>query len=136
MFSNEIRPYKRHADHRNKPCDTVHVTHVSVLDIEPRGFHGSKSRLDLPAFLIGQNGSFGTVETYENLQFRHTIGVFDPASGKIDIFVFMKEEFVLEFLLPGSEIIEQPPCTDSLTGRGLDNPEVLPYAYIFSLVCT
>ena len=100
------------------------------LDIEPRGFHSSKSRLDLPAFLIGQNGFFGTVETSENLKFRHTIGVFDSATGKIDIFAFMKEEFVVEFLLPGSEVIEQPPCTDSLTGRGLVNPEVLPYAYI------
>lgn len=37
---------------------------------------------------------------------------------------------MVEFLLPDSEVIEQPPCTDSLTGRGHDNPEVLAYAYI------
>ena len=46
MFASKIRSCKRHADHRNKPCDTVHVVHVSVLDIEPRGFHSYKELIE------------------------------------------------------------------------------------------
>ncbi len=41
MFTNEIRPYKSHADHRDKSCDAVHITHMGILDVEAGRFHGS-----------------------------------------------------------------------------------------------
>ncbi len=93
MFTNEIRPYNSHADHRHKSCDALRVAHVGVLDVEAGGFHGLEGRLDLPAFPISQDSTLGTVETYEDLQFRDTVGVLDPASGKIDILTFVNKEY-------------------------------------------
>lgn len=99
---------------------------MGVLDVEAGRFHGLEGRLDLPAFLIGHDSAFRTVEAYENLQFGDPVGVFYPASGKIDIFTFVKEELTVKFLLPDPEVIEEPPCTYPFTGGRLDNPEVLP----------
>ena len=127
MFTNEICPYKSHADHRNKFCDAVHITHMGVLDIETGRFHGSKGRFYLPSFFVCQNRLLGPIEAYENLQFRNTIGVFDSTAGKIDILTFVKKELREELLLADLQIIEQPPRLDSLTGGRLDNPEVLTY---------
>lgn len=128
MFTNEIRPYKSHADHRDKSCDAVHITHMGILDVEAGRFHGSKGRFYLPSFFVCQNRLLGPIEAYENLQFRNTIGVFDSTAGKIDILTFVKKELMEEFLLTDLQIIEQPPGTDSLTGGRLDNPEVLTYS--------
>ena len=116
MFTNEIRPYKSHADHRDKSFDAVHITHMGVLDVEAGRFHGSECRFYFPSFFVCQNRLLGPVEAYENLQFRNTIGVFDPASGKIDILPFVKKVLMEEFLLTDLQVIEQPPCTDSFTG--------------------
>lgn len=99
---------------------------MGVLDVEAGGFHGLEGSLDLPAFLIGHDSAFRTVEAYENLQFGDSVGVLDPAPGKIDIFALVKKELIVEFLLPDPEVIEEPPCTYPLTGGRLDNPEVLP----------
>ena len=126
MFTNKIRPYKSHAYHRRESCDTLDVTHMGILDVEAGGFHGLEGSLDLPAFLIGQDSTFWTAETYENLQFGNPVGVLDPASGKIDIFTLVKEKLMVKFLLADPEVIEKPPCTYTLTGGRLDNPEVLP----------
>ena len=128
MFTNEICPYKSHANHRDKPCDALHITHMGVLDIETGRFHGSESRFYLPTLFVCQNRALGPVEAYENLQFRNSIGVFDSASGKIDILTFVKKKPVVEFLLTDLQIIEQLPGTDSFTGGWLDNPEVLTYS--------
>ena len=116
MFTNEICPYKSHTHHRDKSCDALHITHMGVLDVEAGRFHGSKGRFYLPSFFVCQNRLLGPVEAYENLQFRNTIGVFDPASGKIDILPFVKKVLMEEFLLTDLQVIEQPPCTDSFTG--------------------
>ena len=126
MFTNDIRPYKSHAYHRHKSCDALHVAHMGVLDVEAGGFHGLGGRLDLPAFLIGHDSAFRAVEAYENLQFRDTIGVLYPAPGKIDIFTLVKEDLMVEFLLPYPEVIEEPPCTYPVAGGRPDDPEVLP----------
>ncbi len=99
MFANEIRPYKSHADHRDKSCDAVHITYMGVLDVEAGGFHGSESRFYLPTFFVYQYRVLWPVEAYENLQFLNAIGVFDPAVGKIDILSFVKKELMEEFLL-------------------------------------
>lgn len=126
MFTNEIRPHKSHAHHRNKSCYALHVVHVGVLDIEAGRFHCLECRLDLPSFLISHDSAFRTVEAYENLQFRNSVRVLYPTPGKIDIFTLVKEELIVEFLLSDPEVIEKPPCTYPLTGGRLDNPEVLP----------
>ena len=134
MFTNEIRPYNSHADHRHKSCDALRVAHVGVLDVEAGGFHGLEGRLDLPAFPISQDSTLGTVETYEDLQFRDTVGVLDPASGKIDILTFVNKELMVKFLLSDPEVIEEPPCPYPLAGGRLDNPEVLPDTDVISYV--
>ena len=67
---------------------------MGVLDVESGGLHGLEGSLDLPAFLISQDSTFWTVETYENLQFGNPVGVLDPASGKIDIFTLVKEKLI------------------------------------------
>lgn len=103
---------------------------MGVLDVEAGRFHGSKGRFYLPSFFVCQNRLLGPIEAYENLQFRNTIGVFDPAAGKIDILTFVKKELMEEFLLTDLQIIEQPPCTDSFTGGRLDNPEILTYSNV------
>ena len=59
--------------------------------ISAGGFHGLECHLDLPAFLIGQDCAFGTVEAYEDLHFRDSLGVLDPASGKIDILALVED---------------------------------------------
>ena len=100
---------------------------MGVLDVEAGRFHGSEGRFYLPTLFVCQNRALGPVEAYENLQFRNSIGVFDSASGKIDILAFVKKELMEEFLLTDLQIIEQPPGADSLTGGWLDNPEVLTY---------
>ncbi len=92
MFTNEIHPYKSHADHRDKSFDAVHITHMGVLDVEAGRFHGSEGRFYLPSFLVCQNRLLGPVEAYENLQFLNSIGVFDPAASKIDILPFVKKQ--------------------------------------------
>ena len=99
MFTNEICPYKSHADQRDKSCDALHITHMGVLDIETGGFHGSEGRFYLPTFFVYQYRALGPVEAYENLQFLNSIGVFDSAAGKIDILTFVKKELMEEFLL-------------------------------------
>ena len=38
MFTNEIRPYKSHAGHRKQTCDTLSVSQMGVLDVEPEDF--------------------------------------------------------------------------------------------------
>lgn len=99
---------------------------MGVLDVEAGGFHGFEGRLDLPAFFIGHECILGTVEAYEDLQFGDSVGVLDPAPGKIDIFTLMKEEFMVKLLLSHPEVIEEPPCTYPLAGGRPHNPEVLP----------
>ena len=74
MFTNEIRPYKSHADHRDKSRDAVHIAQVGVLDVEAGGLHGAKACLNLPSLFVSGNGLFGAVITNQNLQFRHAIG--------------------------------------------------------------
>lgn len=128
MFANEICPYQSHAEHREKSCDALHITHMGVLDVKAGRFHGSESRFYLPSLFVCQNRVLGAVEAYENLQFRNSFGVFDSTAGKIDILTFVKKELMEEFLLTDLQIIEQPPCTDSLNGGGLDIPEVLTYS--------
>ena len=105
---------------------------MGILDVEAGGFHGLESRLDLPALFIGQDSTFGTVETDENLQFGNPVGVLDPTSGKIDIFTLVKEKLTVKFLLADPEAIEKPPRAYSLTGGRLDNPEVLPDTDVIS----
>lgn len=101
---------------------------MGVLNVKAGRFHGSESRFYLPSLFVCQNRVLGAVEAYENLQFRNSFGVFDSTAGKIDILTFVKKELMEEFLLTDLQIIEQPPCTDSLNGGGLDNPEVLTYS--------
>ena len=96
MFTNEIRPYKSHAYHRDKSCDALHITHMGVLDVEAGRFHGSEGRFYLPTLFVCQNRTLGPVEAYENLQFRNSIGVFDSAAGKIDILAFVKKKLMEE----------------------------------------
>ena len=48
-----------------------------------------------------------------------------PARYKIDVFSLMEERFVVELFLSDLQVIEEPPGADSLTGGGLDDPEVL-----------
>ena len=133
MFTNEIRPYKSHADHRDKPCDALHITHMGALDVKAGRFHGSESRFYLPSLFVCQNRVLGSVEAYENLQFRNSIGVSDPAAGKIYILPFVKKELMEEFLLTDLQVIEQPSCTDSFTGGWLDNQEVLTYSDVIQI---
>lgn len=85
MFANEICPYKSHAEHREKSCDALHITHMGVLDVKAGRFHGSESRFYRPSLFVCQNRVLGAVEAYENLQFRNSFGVFDSTAGKIDI---------------------------------------------------
>lgn len=120
VLTNEIRPHKSHAYHGHKPSDAFYVAHVGVLDVEAGRFHGLEDCLDLPAFLISQNGTVGTVEAYEDLQFRDSIGVFNPTACKIDIFSLVDEDLMVELLLSHLEVVEEPLCTFPLTGGRLD----------------
>ena len=132
MFTNEIRPYKRNADHRKQTCDTPSVTQVGVLDVEARRFHGTECGFNLPAFFIGRYTIFRPVETDQNLKFVYPVRVPDSTSGEIDIPSFVQKGLVVEFLLSDFKGIEEPPCPDSFTCGGLDNPNVLPDTDIVS----
>ena len=132
MFTNEIRPYKSHADHRKQTCDTHFVTQVGILDVEARRFHGTECRFNLPAFFIGRYSIFRSVETDQDLKFGYPVRVFDSTSCKIDILPFMQKELVVEFLLSDFKRIEEPPRSDSFSCGGLDNPNILPDTDIVS----
>jgi hypothetical protein len=132
MFTNEIRPYKSHADHRKQTCDTHSVTQVGVLDVEARRFHGTECRFNLPAFFIGRYSIFRSIETDQDLKFGYPVRVFDSTSCKIDILPFMQKELVVEFLLSDFKGIEEPPRSDSFSCGGLDNPNILPNTDIVS----
>lgn len=99
---------------------------MGILDIETGGFHGFEGRLDFPSSLICMNSVLRSVEAYENLELRHTVGVLYSTSGKIHILSFMNEGLPVELLLSDLEIIEEPPGPDPLTPRRLDYPEILP----------
>ncbi len=126
MFTNEIRPYKSNADHRNQSCDTPPVTQVGVLDVKARRFHGTECRFNPPAFFIGRYSIFRSVETDQNLKFGYPVRVLDSTSGEIDILPFVQKELAAEFLLSDFEGIEEPPRSDPFTCGGLDNPNILP----------
>lgn len=126
MFTNEIRPYECNTNHCQKPCNPLSVAQMRVLDVESGGFHSPECGLDLPSPFIRNDTLFGAVEADENLQFRHTVGVLDAASGKIDVLTLVKEKLVVKSLLPHFQGIEEPPCTDSFPRGRLDKPEVLP----------
>ena len=132
MLTNEIRPYKSHADHRKQTCDTFSVSQMGVLDVEARRFHGTECRFNLPAFFIGRYSVFRSVETDQNLKFGYPFRVLDSTSGEIDILPFMQKELVVEFLLSDFEGIEEPPRSDSFSCGGLDNPNILPNTDIVS----
>ena len=132
MFTNEIRPYKSHADHRKQTCDTHSVTQVGILDVEARRFHGTECRFNLPAFFIGRYSILRSVETDQDLKFGYPVRVFDSTSCKIDILPFMQKELVVEFLLSDFKRIEEPPRSDSFSCGGLDNPNILPDTDIVS----
>ena len=134
MLTNEIRPYKSHADHLKQPCDTLSVSQMGVLDVEARRFHGTECRFNLPAFFIGRYSVFRSVETDQNLKFGYPFRVLDSASGEIDILPFMQKELVVEFLLSDFEGIEEPPRPDSFSCGGLDNPNILPNTDIVGIV--
>ena len=89
MFTNEIRPYECNTNHCQKPCNPLSVAQMRVLDVESGGFHSPECGLDLPSPFIRNDTLFGAVEADENLQFRHTVGVLDAASGKIDVLKFL-----------------------------------------------
>lgn len=126
MFTNEIRPYERNADHCEKPCDPLGVTQMRVFDVEAGGFHSPECGLDFPSPFISGYPLFGTVVADEDLKFRHTVRVLDAASGEVNVFPFVKEKLVVKSLLTHLQGIEELPCTDSLSGGRLDKPEVLP----------
>ena len=103
------------------------IRSVSRRCVEAGGFHSPECGLDFPSpFIIGGYPLFGTVVADETLKFRHTVRVLDAASGEINVFPLVKEKLVIRFLLPHFQGFEEPPCTDSLPGGRLDNPEVLP----------
>ena len=105
---------------------------MGVLDIEARRFHGTECRFNLPAFFIGRNSIFRSVETEQNLKFGYPVRVLDSTSGEIDILPFVQKELVVEFLLSDFEGIEEPPCSNSFSCGRLDNPNVLPDTDIVS----
>ena len=105
---------------------------MGVLDVEARRFHGTECRFNLPAFFIGRYSVFRSVETDLNLKFGYPFRVLDSTSGEIDILTFMQKELVVEFLLSDFEEIEEPPCSNSLSCGGFDNPKVLPDTDIVS----
>ena len=125
MFTNEIRLYQCHADHRDKPCDAVDVVQVCVLGVESGGLHGAKACLNLPTLSVSRYGIFKAVVADQDLQFRHTIGVFQQCSGDVYIFAFEEKQFVVDTFLSELEAVKQMPCFDSLGGFGIAQPEVL-----------
>ena len=125
MFANEIRPYQCHADHRRQTRDAVDVAQVCVLDIESGGLHGAKACLNLPALSVGCHSRFRTVVADQDLQFRHTIGVFQHGSGYVDIFTFEQKQLVVDTFLSEPEAVEQMPCPDIFGGLGITQPEIL-----------
>lgn len=125
MFPNEIRPYESNTNHCQKSCNPLCVAQMRVFDIESGGFHSPECGLDLPSPFISVDTLFRAVEADEDLKFRHTVGVLDSASGKINVLTFVQEKLVIKSFLPHFQGIEEPPCTDSFPGGRLDKPEIL-----------
>ena len=145
MLNNEMRPYESDADHRRQTCDALSVSRVCVLYVEARRFYGAEGRFNLPTLFVARDSIFRPVETDQNLKLGHPL---DSTSGRINIlpfmqngFVrtpstsavcainilpFMQNGFVVELLLSDFEGIKEPPCPDSFSCGGLDNPNVLP----------
>ena len=123
MLNNEMRPYESDADHRRQTCDALSVSRVCVLYVEARRFYGAEGRFNLPTLFVARDSIFRPVETDQNLKLGHPL---DSTSGRINILPFMQNGFVVELLLSDFEGIKEPPCPDSFSCGGLDNPNVLP----------
>ncbi len=119
MFANEIRPNQSYADHRRQTRDALDVAQVCVLDVEYGGFHGPKACLNLPALFVGCHGSFRMVIANQDLQFGHTIGIFQHGTCNIDIFPFEQKQLVVDTLLSELESVKQMPCPDIFGGFGI-----------------
>lgn len=125
MFANEIRPNQCYADHRRQTRDALDVAQVGVLDVESGGLHGAKACLNLPALFVGCHGSFRMVIANQDLQFRHSIRVFQHGTCNIDIFPFKQKQLFVDTLLSEFESVKQMPCPDILGGFGIAQPEIL-----------
>ena len=123
MLNNEMRPYESDADHRRQTCDALSVSRVCVLYVEARRFYGAEGRFNLSTLFVARDSIFRPVETDQNLKLGHPL---DSTSGRINILPFMQNGFVVELLLSDFEGIKEPPCPDSFSCGGLDNPNVLP----------
>ena len=75
--------------------------------------------LNLPALFIGCHGSFRTVVANQDLQFGHTVGVFQHGTCNVDIFPFEEKQLVVDTLLPELEPVKQMPSPDILGGFGI-----------------
>ena len=130
MITNEIRPHKCYAHHRDESFDSVDFPHVRILDVESRRFHGFKKCLNLPSVLVCRNGIFRSVEADEDLKFRLPVGVFESRSGKVNIFTFHEIELVIEKFLTQSDPVKEMPCPHFLPGFGIHNPKILADSYV------
>lgn len=108
---------------RRQTCDALSVSRVCVLYVEARRFYGAEGRFNLPTLFVARDSIFRPVETDQNLKLGHPL---DSTSGRINILPFMQNGFVVELLLSDFEGIKEPPCPDSFSCGGLDNPNVLP----------
>lgn len=92
--------------------------------LKPEDFYGAEGRFNPPNRLfVARDSIFRPVETDQNLKLGHPL---DSTSGRINILPFMQNGFVVELLLSDFEGIKEPPCPDSFSCGGLDNPNVLP----------
>ena len=132
MITNKIRPYKCYAHDGYESSDSFYVPHVRILDVEPRRFHGLEQRLNLPSFLVRGHSLIGIVEADENLEFRLSIRVLESCTCQIYIFILDKIELVIEQFFSESDSVEKMPCPDLLSRPWIDDPKVLPYAYIIA----
>ena len=71
---------------------------------------------------VGRYGIFRAVVANQDLQFRHTIGVFQHGPGYVDIFTFEQKQLVVDTFLSEPEAVEQMPCPDILGGFGIAQP--------------
>ena len=62
MSTNEIRPYKSHADHRDKSCDAAHITHMGASMLKPEDFMALKAVSISHRFLYVKIASSGRLK--------------------------------------------------------------------------
>ena len=124
--SGQISLEEGYGDDGEEPFNSLDVSQMGVLDVEPAGFHGLEEGLDLPAHPVGLHGFFGAVVGHQDLQLRGSVLILHPRPRQIAHLPVDDADSLESLRLSDSQVLERPRCLEPASRAWLGGPEVLP----------